>query len=115
MSADIKTLLRSRFAPIPAATTDPGLAGQLYVRRLKVPELQEYLKAVATPGREDKPMFLLSLAVCDADGGKVFDTPEEAEELLGDQYLPLYEQVAALLFPGGTEKNSARGESPPNG
>ena len=110
----IKDALARRFAPVPAAVTAPDMAGLLYVRRLRISELREYLKAVQADA-EAAQTVLIALSVCDADGAKVFDTPAEVEELLGDQWLPVYRQCSELAFPERAEKNSPPETTPSSG
>ena len=105
---DIKAKLRARFAPIPVDLPDPEINGLLFVRRLRVPELQQYMDLVrASKDRGSSEQFhLLGLSVCDSDGQPVFDSPEEAADLLGDCWLPLYEAAGQVNFPGaGTDAN----------
>ena len=103
----VKEILGRRFSPIPENITDPDLSGLLFVRRLKVPEMQRYLQEVSKKKKgEDDPYaaqaMLLQMAVCDDKGAPIFDSAEEASDLLGECWLPLYEQIAELMFPGST-------------
>ena len=106
---DVKTILRNRFKPIPARLSDPDLQGKLFLRRLRVPELQAYLKGLGDGTDADSPdkqALLLSMIVCDADGQPVFRDAAEASDLLGDCWLPLCDQATDLIFPGaGDDKN----------
>jgi len=109
----IKNKLRERFSPVPARVTDPSVTGLLYVRRLRVSELQRYLDAVRAKDGQDLPMVLLAMAVCDKSGAAIFDNPEEAGELLGGDWLPINEQVTEMLFGqmGGPEGNADAGKT----
>lgn len=108
---DVKQMLRDRFRPIPATVKDPTLSGVLFIRRLRMPELQRYMDAVTakTPQLETQSL-LLSMAVCDADGAPMFANADEASELLGDLAADLYVQAAELAF-GDPAGNSARATS----
>ena len=114
MGGTIKDALARRFAPVPAAVTDSGMDGLLFLRRLRVSELRQYLQAVQADA-EAAQTVLLSLAVCDAEGGRVFDSAAEVDELLGDQWLPIYRQCVDMCFPEQAEKNSPRETTPPSG
>lgn len=113
----IKNKLRQRFEPVPANVSDSNLAGLLYVRRLKVPELQKYLEAVRAKDGQDLPMLLLAMCVCDKAGTPVFDSPEEAGDLLGADWLTIHDQVTETLFGkmGGPEGNAPAGKTRRNG
>jgi hypothetical protein len=108
--ADVKDLLRARFAPVPLHTGDASLDGLLFIRRLRVSELRRYLDCVSGGKEKDQNLLLLSLSVCDAEGNAVFASPEEADELLGDLYIEATNQVAALTL-GEPEKNLPRAKS----
>ena len=108
--ADVKDILRARFAPVPLRTGDKDLDGMLFVRRLRVSELRRYLEAVTAKEGPDPNLVLLSLAVCDAKGAPVFSGPDEVEDLLGDLYVVAIEQAATLAV-GDPEGNSIRAMS----
>ena len=82
--ADVKDILRARFAPVPLRTGDKDLDGMLFVRRLRVSELRRYLEAVTAKEGPSPDLVLLSLSVCDANGDPVFSGPDEVDELLGE-------------------------------
>ena len=118
---DIKAKLKARFAPIPVKLHDASIDGVLFVRRLKMPEMQAYFDAVRSEDgkagqQHAEQAMLLQLAVCDKAGKRVFDTPEETE-LLGDCWLPLYEKITEIMFPGAgaAENFTTPGPTPSSG
>lgn len=110
---DVKELLARRLTPRPVKLSDPDVAGALFVRRLRVSELQRYLDAISGDPRNAN-LLLLSMCVCDAEGGPVFAGPEEVDKLLGDLYVEVLNQACELAL-GSAEGNSTSASSPRGG
>ena len=122
-SKQIKASLRKRFDPIPLKVSDPELDGQLHVRRLRIPELRIYFDSIEPEkgkeakdkgGRADRfHCLLLSMVLCDSTGARIFDTPEEVSEYLGDFSVEVLNQVHPIVFPGEVARGKAKAASKP--